>query len=70
MKFIFIALKEVAFPVQTMCHVLEVSRSGYYAWQKRPEPAKTTQDAQLTVKIAGTHKGNHGIYPSPRCIGI
>jgi putative transposase len=66
MKFVFISLKEVAFPVQTMCRVLEVSRSGYYAWKKRPEPAKTTQDAQLAVEIAGTHKRNRGIYGSPR----
>src|SRR4051812_16879537 len=34
MKFSFVAAKEVAFPVETMCHVLGVSRSGYYAWKK------------------------------------
>lgn len=66
MKFDFIASKEVAFPVETMCRVLEVSRSGYYAWKKRPEPARKTQDAQLAAEIAGTHKRSRGIYGSPR----
>jgi hypothetical protein len=33
----FIAAREVAFPVDTMCRVLSVSRSGYYAWSKRGE---------------------------------
>jgi transposase InsO family protein len=64
--FAFIASKEVAFPVETMCRVLEVSRSGYYAWKKRPEPAKRTKDAQLAAEIAGAHKRSRGIYGSPR----
>jgi putative transposase len=66
MKFAFIALKEVAFPVQAMCRVLLVSRSGYYAWKKRAEPARKRHDAQLAVEIAGTHKRTRGIYGSPR----
>jgi putative transposase len=66
MKFAFIASKEVAFPVDAMCRVLDVSRSGYYAWKRRPEPIKKTQDAQLAVEIAGTHKRSRGIYGSPR----
>lgn len=66
MKFAFVASKEVAFPVDTMCRVLAVSRSGYYAWKKRPEPSRNTQDAQLAVEIAGAHKRSRGIYGSPR----
>jgi putative transposase len=66
MKFAFIASKEVAFPVDAMCRVLVVSRSGYYAWKRRPEPVKKAQDAQLAAEIAGTHKRSRGIYGSPR----
>jgi putative transposase len=66
MKFAFIAAKEVAFPVATMCRMLDVSRSGYYAWKTRPEPAKKGEDVQLAVEIAGAYKRSRGIYGSPR----
>jgi nicotinamide riboside transporter PnuC len=35
MKFAFIA-QEVAFLVEMMFRVLSVTRSGFYAWKKRP----------------------------------
>jgi transposase InsO family protein len=66
MRFAFIASKEVAFPVDAMCRVLAVSRSGYYAWKKRPEPSRKSHDAQLAAEIAGAHKRSRGIYGSPR----
>jgi putative transposase len=65
-KFNFIATKEVAFPVHTMCRTLGVSRSGYYAWRGRPTPPRAKADAQLAVEIAGAHKASRGTYGSPR----
>jgi putative transposase len=65
-KFSFIAAREVAFPVNTMCRVLGVSRSGYYAWQTRPAPPRAKADAQLAAEIASTHKRSRGTYGSPR----
>ena len=35
MSYAFIRDHVAAFPVQVMCEVLEVSRSGYYAWAGR-----------------------------------
>ena len=32
MKYAFIADHEKDFPIRRLCHVLEVSESGYYAW--------------------------------------
>ena len=43
MRFEFIRAEKVRFPVRLMCRLLEVSRSGFYAWLKRRdslEPAK------------------------------
>jgi hypothetical protein len=34
-----------------MCEVLEVSRSGYYAWQGRPASARDQEDDELVVAI-------------------
>ncbi len=66
MKFAFIASKEVAFPVLAMCKVLGVTRSGFYAWKKRPRSARAQEDAKLAVEIAATHEKSRKRYGSPR----
>ena len=66
MRFAFIAAKEVAFPVATMCLVLGVSPSGYYAWKKRPAPKRASEDVRLAADIAAAYRGSRGIYGSPR----
>jgi len=66
MKFAFIAAKEVAFPVITMCRVLGVTRGGFYAWKKRPKPARARSDAQLAAAVAAVHQRSRRTYGSPR----
>lgn len=66
MKFDFIAAKEVAFPVATMCRVLGVSPSGYYAYKARPPSKRIAEDARVAAEIAAAHKASRGIYGSPR----
>jgi putative transposase len=65
-KFAFIAAREVAFPVNTMCRVLGVTRSGFYAWSKRPTPARARSDAQLAATVAAVHQRSRRTYGSPR----
>lgn len=65
MKFSYIA-QEVAFPVEMMCRVLGVTRSGFYAWRKRPRPARDKRDSQLAVKVAAVHQRSRRTYGSPR----
>lgn len=66
MKFDFIAAKEVAFPVATMCRVLGVSPSGYYASKSRPPSKRVADDARVAAEVAAAHKASRGIYGSPR----
>lgn len=54
------------FPIATMCRVLGVSRSGYYAWLKRPPSERAKRDAELTEKIEAIHERSRGTYGSPR----
>ena len=50
----------------TMCRVLGVSPSGYYAWRQRPPSARAQQDAELTMKIHTIHLESRGSYGAPR----
>ena len=66
MKFAFIAAREVAFPVNAMCRVLGVAKSGFYAWAKRPKPEREKQDERLALTVAAVHKRSRNTYGSPR----
>lgn len=54
------------FEVSIMCQVLEVSRSGYYAWVHRPLSDRAQRQAELTERIRQAHDASGGIYGSPR----
>jgi putative transposase len=49
-----------------MCQVLEVSRSGYYNWLKRPESKRTLSNQQLLKEIIRVHKKYRYAYGYPR----
>jgi len=65
-KCAFIQAEKATFPVTVLCRVLGVSRAGFYAAQRRPEPARVTADARLTVQIAAIHRASRRCYGSPR----
>ena len=49
-----------------MCRVLEVSRSGYYAWLKREPSARAKANAELLETIREIHDESDGTYGAPR----
>jgi len=55
-----------AVQVATMCHVLGVSPSGYYAWRKRPLSTRARTDVELTAQIDAIHRMSRGSYGAPR----
>jgi putative transposase len=55
--------------VTVMCEVLEVSRSGYYAWEQRPESARSVRQRELVSEMREIHGEKHkGNYGSPRMV--
>ena len=54
------------FPVTILCSVLRVSRSGYYAWCKRPSSLRCLLDKRIAVDIAVAHKAGRGTYGTRR----
>ncbi len=66
MRFGFIHEHKKEFPVLMMCHILDVSRSGYYRWRDRPLCARAQRRAELVEKIKEVQKHSRGTYGSPR----
>jgi putative transposase len=60
---------QAQFPVAVMCSVFQVSRSGYYAWNKRPESSRSKENRELSQEIATIHRESDGIYGSPKIHG-
>ena len=49
-----------------MCRVLRVSRSGYYAWLKKPETKRGIETERFLFNIRIIFKESQGTYGSPR----
>jgi putative transposase len=65
-KFHFIKESLSEFPVDICCQVLEVSRSGYYAWLDRPQSIRASEREGLAARIKAIHEQNRQRYGSPR----
>jgi transposase InsO family protein len=65
-RFDWIHRQREHFEVSIMCQVLQVSRSGYYAWATRPPSAAEQRRAELIEKIRQAHQESGGTYGSPR----
>lgn len=66
MRFSFVRENERSWPVETMCSVFQVSRSGYYAWKKRKPSLTAQRQASLTEEIREIHQEYREVYGSPR----
>ena len=54
------------FRLTSMCRVLKVHRSGYYAWLREPLSARAKANEKLTTQIREFYDQSMGIYGSPR----
>ncbi|MDP9359502.1 MAG: IS3 family transposase, partial [Chloroflexota bacterium] len=64
--FTFVEAEKANFPVAVLCRLLGVSRSGYYAWRRRPPSARTRADQGLSQRIWEIHEQSRGTYGTPR----
>lgn len=54
------------FRLSSMCRVLRVQRSGYYAWKAKPKSDRALADEVMLVSIKQFFEDSQGIYGSPR----
>lgn len=66
MKYALIRDNQSEHRVSFMCRVLQVSRSGYYAWRDRPESRRNRENRSLLVHIKAIHQQSDRTYGSPR----
>jgi putative transposase len=64
--FRFIHTEKVNYPVAVLAQVLQVNRSAYYAWARRPASSRELYDRDLTRLIKEIHAANRGVYGTPR----
>jgi putative transposase len=60
--------RQAEFPIATMCRVLKVSASGYYAWCKRAPSLRAKADLQLGDRIEALHRRSRDLYGRPRIL--
>jgi putative transposase len=65
-RYRFVEAHREQYPIREMCHVLSVSRSGYYAWRKRSPSARERENGRLLAALVKLHTASGGAYGSPR----
>ena len=67
MRYQFVEDHRTVWPIGVQCDVLEVARSGYYAWRKRPLSDRARRREELTDRIRAVHAVQHqDAYGAPR----
>lgn len=61
---------ELDFPIEFMCEVFRVSRSGYYDWRGRDQSDQEAKRNTLLRSIEDIYKGSRGTYGSPRIFKV
>lgn len=71
MKYQFVKEHRQQFRVSRMCRVLRISRSGFYAWLRRPESARMCANRALLKHIIAVHvasQENYGAHKTWRAL--
>ena len=66
MRYACIAQHRDSYPLTLLCRVLQVARSGFYAWQRHTPSARAQADARLRRAIRGIHAASRQRYGRPR----
>ena len=66
MRFHFIAAERAHYPLRLLCRCVGVSRSGFYASQRRPVAPRRVEDVRLQHRLRLVHALHRQIYGRPR----
>ncbi len=60
--FRFIAAEKASYPISLLCRMLDVSRSGFHAWERRAPSSRDLADAWLLERVREIHGESRGTY--------
>ena len=66
MKYKFMEEHRNIYRAKSMCEILKVSRSGYYAWRTRQPSRRKKANEELLKRIREIHTQSRKLYGSPR----
>lgn len=66
MRYAFIQEHTQQWTIVLQCRVLEVTRSGFYAWRQREPTAAALRQEELTEQIRQVHAASRQTYGAPR----
>jgi putative transposase len=61
-RFGFIQEKAQRYPITILCKVMNVSKSGFFAWRGRPPSKKSNEDKVLEKLVEDAHRDSRGTY--------
>ncbi len=56
MRYQFVDQHRGEYSLERLCEALQVSVSGYYAWQKRPESTREQENKRILAEIKQIHR--------------
>lgn len=62
MRYAWIQTQRDSYPLARLCRVLQVSRSGYYAWRRREPSPRIQRRQQIGRAAEQSHRDSHGTY--------
>jgi putative transposase len=66
MRFAFVHAEKATYGISPMCRLMEVSRQGYYAYERSLASERIAAELALQTRVAELHAQSRGTYGSPR----
>jgi putative transposase len=66
LRFSVIEAEKAHYDINLLCRMFGVSRSGYYAWERRGESKHEAEDRRLKALVVEAHRESGGRYGSPK----
>lgn len=68
-RFRFVEAHRTTATVKRLCELVKVSRTGFYAWSKRPPSPRAVANEAVLAEIVDIHTRSRGTYGAPRIEG-